>query len=100
MNILDTLGLVTSSFGAWEGVEGGDSAELYNPDNYQYVNLQFKGDLLVGANTVGNHQHLGVLRGLIESQVPLGPWKEGLMKNPVGLMEAYIGVTQNVSETA
>ena len=100
MNILDTLGLVTSSFGAWEGVEGGDSAELYNPDNYQYVNLQFKGDLLVGANTVGYHQHLGVLRGLIESQVPLGPWKEGLMKNPVGLMEAYIGVTQNVSETA
>ncbi|MDP7219294.1 MAG: FAD-dependent oxidoreductase, partial [Arenicellales bacterium] len=41
MNILDTLGLVTCSFGAWEGVEGGDSAELYNPDNYQYVNLQF-----------------------------------------------------------
>ncbi|GIS91214.1 MAG: hypothetical protein CM1200mP20_12550 [Pseudomonadota bacterium] len=60
---------------------------MYNPDNYQYVNLQFKGDLLVGANTVGYHQHLGVLRGLIESQVPLGPWKEGLMKNPVGLME-------------
>ncbi|MEC9328721.1 MAG: FAD-dependent oxidoreductase [Pseudomonadota bacterium] len=100
MNILDTLGLVTSSFGAWEGVEGGDSAELYNPDNYQYINLQFKDDLLVGANTVGYHEHLGVLRGLIESQISLGPWKESLKKNPVGLMEAYIGVTQNVSETA
>ena len=99
MNILDTLGLVTCSFGAWEGVEGGDSAELYNPDNYQYVNLQFKDDLLVGANLVGYHEHLGVLRGLIEARISLGPWKEGLMKNPIGLMEAYIGVTQEASGT-
>ena len=99
MNILDTLGLVTCSFGAWEGVEGGDSAELYNPDNYQYVNLQFKDDLLVGANLVGYHEHLGVLRGLIEARISLGPWKESLMKNPIGLMEAYIGVTQEASGT-
>lgn len=97
MNILDTLGLVTSSFGAWEGVDGSDSAEIYNPDNYQYINLQFKDDVLVGANTVGYHAHLGVLRGLIESRVPLGVWKERLKKNPVGLMEAYIGVTQEAA---
>ena len=100
MNILDTLGLVTSSFGAWEGVDGSDSAEIYNPDNYQYINLQFKDDVLVGANTVGYHEHLGVLRGLIESRVPLGVWKERLKKNPVGLMEAYIGVTQEVAGSA
>jgi NAD(P)H-nitrite reductase large subunit len=100
MNILDTLGLVTSSFGAWEGVDGSDSAEIYNPDNYQYINLQFKDDVLVGANTVGYHAHLGVLRGLIESRVPLGVWKERLKKNPVGLMEAYIGVTQEVAGSA
>jgi NAD(P)H-nitrite reductase large subunit len=100
MNILDTLGLVTSSFGAWEGVDGSDSAEIYNPDNYQYINLQFKDDVLVGANTVGYHAHLGVLRGLIESRVPLGVWKERLKKNPVGLMEAYIGVTQEAAGSA
>ena len=100
MNILDTLGLVTSSFGAWEGVDGSDSAEIYNPDNYQYINLQFKDDVLVGANTVGYHQHLGVLRGLIESRVPLGVWKERLKDNPVGLMEAYIGVTQEATGSA
>ncbi len=94
MNILDTLGLVTSSFGVGEGVDGGDSAEIYNPDNYQYINLQFKDDVLIGANTVGYHEHLGVLRGLIESRVPLGVWKERLKENPVGLMDAYIGVTQ------
>ena len=100
MNILDTLGLVTSSFGAWEGVDGSDSAEIYNPDNYQYINLQFKDDVLVGANTVGYHQHLGVLRGLIEGRVPLGVWKERLKDNPVGLMEAYIGVTQEATGSA
>jgi NAD(P)H-nitrite reductase large subunit len=100
MNILDTLGLVTSSFGAWEEIDGSDSAEIYNPDNYQYINLQFKDDVLVGANTVGYHQHLGVLRGLIEGRVPLGVWKERLKDNPVGLMEAYIGVTQEATGSA
>ena len=94
MNILDTLGLVTCSFGAWEGVEGGDSGEMYNPNNYQYINLQFKDDVLVGANSVGYHQHLGMMRGLIETRVPLGPWKERLKKNPVELADAYVGVNQ------
>jgi len=94
MNVLDTLGLVTCSFGAWEGVEGGDSAEMYNPDNYQYINLQFKDDVLVGANSVGYHSHLGVLRGLIESQIPLGSWKERLKDSPISLADAYVGVNQ------
>ena len=94
MNVLDTLGLVTCSFGAWEGVEGGDSAEMYNPDNYQYINLQFKDDVLVGANSVGYHSHLGVLRGLIESQIPLGPWKARLQANPISMVDAYVGVNQ------
>ena len=94
MNVLDTLGLVTCSFGAWEGVEGGDSAEMYNPDNYQYINLQFKDDVLVGANSVGYHSHLGVLRGLIETQIPLGSWKERLKDSPISLADAYVGVNQ------
>jgi len=95
MNILDTLGLVTCSFGAWEGVEGGDSGEMYNENNFQYINLQFKDDVLVGANSVGYHEHLGVLRGLIETKIPLGPWKERLKKNPVQLADAYVGVNQS-----
>ena len=54
----------------------------------------------MGANTVGYHEHLGVLRGLIESRVPLGEWKKGLKDNPVGLMDAYIGVTQKAAGSA
>ncbi len=100
MNVLDTLGLITCSFGAWEGVDGGDYGELYNPENFQYINLQFKDDVLVGANSVGYHQHLGVLRGLIETRMPLGPWKDKLKDNPVLLADAYVGVNQAALQKA
>ena len=96
MNVLDTVGLVSCSFGLWMGVDGGDSAELYNPDEYQYINLQFDGDYLVGASSVGKTQHVGVLRGLIETRVDLGEWKQRLMQDPSAVMEAYIGSTQEL----
>ena len=96
MNVLDTVGLISCSFGLWMGVDGGDEAELYNPDEFQYVNLQFEGDKLVGASTVGKTQHVGVLRGLIESRVSLGPWKQRLMSDPTAIMEAYVACTQEL----
>ncbi len=96
MNILDTLGLVSSSFGLWMGVDGGEQAELYNPDEFQYINLQFDGDCLVGASTVGKTQHIGVLRGLIESRIQLGPWKQRLQDDPTCIMEAYVASTQEL----
>ena len=96
MNILDTLGLVSSSFGLWMGVEGGEQAELYNLGEFQYINLQFDGDCLVGASTVGKTQHIGVLRGLIESKIKLGPWKQRLLEDPTCIMEAYVASTQEL----
>jgi NAD(P)H-nitrite reductase large subunit len=96
MNVLDTVGLISCSFGLWMGVDGGDQAELYNPDEFQYINLQFDGDNLVGASTVGKTQHVGVLRGLIESRINLGPWKQRLMSDPTAIMEAYVACTQEL----
>ena len=96
MNVLDTVGLVSCSFGLWMGVDGGESAELYNPDEFQYINLQFDGDHLVGASSVGKTQHVGVLRGLIESKIHLGEWKARLMQDPTAIMEAYVGCTQEL----
>jgi len=96
MNVLDTVGLISCSFGLWMGVDGGDSAELYNPDEFQYINLQFDGDHLVGASSVGKTQHVGVLRGLIESKIHLGEWKARLMQDPTAIMEAYVGCTQEL----
>ena len=96
MNVLDTLGLISCSFGLWMGVDGGDQAELYNPGEFQYINLQFDGDCLVGASTVGKTQHVGVLRGLIESKIKLGSWKTRLLNDPTCIMEAYVACTQEL----
>lgn len=97
MNVLDTLGLITTSFGLWAGEEGGDQVELYNPDEYKYINLQFDGDRLIGASTAGMTNHVGVIRGLIQNKTRLGPWKERLMKDPTRLMEAWVGICENIS---
>lgn len=98
MNILDTLGLISCSFGLWMGVEGesADSSEIYNADYFNYINLQFDDDILVGASCIGFTQHIGAIRGLIESKIPLGPWKERLKKDPTQIMQAYIGSTQTL----
>ena len=97
MNVLDTLGLISSSFGAWQGVDGGDSAELSDPGRYRYLSLQFEEDVLVGANSLGLTQHVGVLRGLIQSRIRLGVWKERLRQDPTRIMEAYLGATHGVT---
>ncbi|MFO1360316.1 NAD(P)/FAD-dependent oxidoreductase [Plasticicumulans sp.] len=90
MNVLDTLGLISSSFGLWMGVEGGDRVEMCEPDRFRYLQLQFDGDIMVGATSLGLTQHVGVLRGLIQGKVPLGPWKAKLMDDPTRIMEAYL----------
>lgn len=93
MNVLDTMGLIACSFGLWMGAENGDSAERYNPQNYRYLNLQFDRDRLIGATAVGLTQHVGVLRGLIQSRIKLGEWKQRLIDDPTKIMEAYLACT-------
>jgi NAD(P)H-nitrite reductase large subunit len=90
MNVLDTLGLVSSSFGLWMGVEGGDSVELCDPEGYRYLRLEFQDDRLVGANSLGHTDHIGAVRGLIQGRVDLGDWKERLMRDPSRVVEAYL----------
>ena len=90
MNVLDTLGLVSASFGQWMGVEGGETAELLEPDAYRYLCLQFDGDVLVGANSLGHTDHIGAVRGLIQGRKSLGSWKDRLLRNPTRIMEAYV----------
>ncbi len=96
MNVLDTMGLISSSFGLWMGVAGGDSAELSDLDRYRYLNLQFKDDVLVGASSLGLTDHVGVLRGMIQSRTRLREWKEKLKQDPSRIMEAYIASNQTL----
>jgi len=96
-NVLTTLGLASSSFGEWQGVPGGESAELLDEARYRYMSLQFEGDRLVGANTVGFSDHIGALRGLIEGRVRLGIWKQRLMDDPTQIMQAYLAAAYSVA---
>ena len=96
MNVLDTAGLVSVSFGRWDGVEGGDHAESIDAGKFRYTRLEFDGDRIVGALALGRTDHVGVLRGLIQTEIPLGPWKQKLMADPNRIVEAYIDRTQGV----
>ena len=94
INVLDTLGLISASFGDWQGVPGGEHVELTDRVAGRHLSLQFKDDVMVGCNSIGWTEHVGVLRGLVEGQVKLGPWKDELKKDPTRLVEAYLGAAQ------
>ena len=97
INVLDTLGLISASFGNWEGVAGGQHVELTEPDERtggRHLSLQFAQGKLVGCNAIGWTEHVGVMRGLVEGQVPLGDWQDKLLADPTLLMEAYLARAQ------
>ncbi len=94
INVLDTLGLVSSSFGQWWGGNEPDGVELVDEDHQRYLSLQFQGDILIGATAIGLTQHVGVLRGLIQNKTPLGEWKAILQESPLRFPEAYVARSQ------
>ena len=100
MNVLDTVGLVSCSFGLWMGVDGGASAVLDAPERYRYLNLQFQDDVLVGASTLGHTEGVGILRGLIQSRLRLGKWADRLREDPTRIGEAYVAQRQTVGANA
>ena len=90
MNVLDTAGLISASFGRWDGVKGGDFAEAADKAAYRYIRLAFDGDRLIGALALGLTDHVGVIRGLIQTGVALGDWKQKLKSDPHRVMDAYL----------
>jgi NADPH-dependent 2,4-dienoyl-CoA reductase/sulfur reductase-like enzyme len=94
INVLDTLGLVSASFGNWQGVAGGQHVELTDTARRRHLSLQFAGDRMVGCNAVGWTDHVGVMRGLVEGEVKLGEWKDKLLHDPTQLMAAYLASAQ------
>ena len=105
INVLDTLGLISTSFGNWQGVPGSEQGEHIELTDTQagggqgrHLSLQFKDDVLVGCNSVGWTEHVGVMRGLVEGAVRLGPWKDKLKSDPTLLMQAYLASAQAQGE--
>ena len=94
MNVLNTLGLVSSSFGLWMGAEGGERSVAADEARSRYLRLEFEEDRIVGALALGLTQHVGVLRGLIQTRVRLGSWMSKLRSDPNLVMNAYLECTQ------
>lgn len=93
MNVLDTLGLVSVSFGEWAGSGEEEPLILDSSDTGRYLKLVFDArDRLRGAIAVGHTDKIGMLRGLIQSGRPLGIWRQRLERNPTRLPETYLAV--------
>lgn len=100
INVLDTLGLVSTSFGEWQGVDGGQHVEQVDERGWRYISLQFFDNRLIGATSVNPKQHgehSGALRGLIQSRLPLGHWQQRLQAAPERYGEAYVACMQGWS---
>ena len=97
INVLDTLGMISTSFGQWWGVEGGQGVEVANEASFRYLSLQFKDDVLVGATSIGRTDHVGALRGLVQGRMRLGAWKDKLLQDPTQFMAAYIAQTHKTA---
>jgi NADPH-dependent 2,4-dienoyl-CoA reductase/sulfur reductase-like enzyme len=95
INVLDTLGMISTSFGNWEGVAGGEHVELTDRAAGRHLSLQFKGEVMVGCNSIGWTRHVGAMRGLVEGRIRLGAWKDRLLDDPTQLMAAYLACAQD-----
>ena len=72
MNVLNTLGLVSSSFGLWMGVDGGERSVAIDDARSRYLRLEFGDDRIGGALALGLTRHVGDVCGLIQTRVRLG----------------------------
>lgn len=97
MNTLNTLGLISTSYGLWDGAEGGEESVSVDKARSKYLRLNFKDDVLVGTLALGMTQHVGIMRGLIQTKTPLGKWKDVLMEDPHQIMSAYLACAQDAS---
>ncbi|HEX7636531.1 MAG TPA: FAD-dependent oxidoreductase [Noviherbaspirillum sp.] len=89
LDVLDTMGLISSSLGQWQGVHGGQWVEFSDTRGSRYLRLEFGRDVLVGCNAIGLTEYDGILRALIRHHVRLGEWKDRLLRDPLLLKEAY-----------
>jgi NAD(P)H-nitrite reductase large subunit len=97
INVLDTMGLISCSFGQWQGEEGGEGVEMVDEARHRYLSLKFKDDVLIGATSIGWTDHIGALRGLIQTGVRLGAWKDRLLADPTNFMAAYLATAQKAA---
>jgi NAD(P)H-nitrite reductase large subunit len=95
MNIVDVCHLDVASFGRWDDPKA-EVVSALRPGRPAYRKLLFHGDRLTGAMILGRADDVwttndvGMLKGLVQTGVALGRWKERLRRNPFEVKPAYI----------
>ena len=95
MNVVDVCGLQTASYGNWDDAAA-EEMTISNPQRRIYRKLLWTGDNLTGAiftgpaNDVGMLTDVGMVKGILQTKTPLGPWKNFLAENPFDIRRAYI----------
>jgi NAD(P)H-nitrite reductase large subunit len=96
MNVVDVCGLQSASFGNWADASA-EVTTISNASGFIYRKLLFTDDRLTGAiftgraNDMGMLTDVGMVKGMLQTQTPLGDWKGFLQKNPFDIRRAYIG---------
>jgi NAD(P)H-nitrite reductase large subunit len=95
MNIVEVCHLDVASFGRWDDAQAEIFAAVH-PDRPAYRKLLWHGDRLTGAMILGRAEDVwttndvGMLKGLVQTGIALGKWKEHLRRNPFDVKTAYI----------
>jgi len=95
MNVLAVQDLEACSFGLWRGdghettVVSNEAAGVYR--KYVWSDDRLVGGILLGPTaSVSGLNDVGMLKGLIQTGVALGSWKEYLKQNPMDLRRAFV----------
>jgi NAD(P)H-nitrite reductase large subunit len=95
INIVEVCHLDAASFGAWDDARA-DAVSSLKKDRNAYRKLLFRGDRLTGAIIIGRSSDIwttndvGMLKGLVQTGVPLGRFKDQLKANPFDVKTAFI----------
>jgi NAD(P)H-nitrite reductase large subunit len=95
INIVEVCHLDVASFGAWDD-PAAETVTGLRAERPAYRKLLWRGDRLAGAIILGPSSDIwttndvGMLKGLVQSRVPLGAWKEHLRRQPFDIKPAYI----------
>jgi NADPH-dependent 2,4-dienoyl-CoA reductase/sulfur reductase-like enzyme len=94
MNV-DICGLQGASFGRWNDATA-EAITIDNSAGFVYRKLLWTDDRISGAIFAGRADDLGMLtdvgmvKGLMQLQTSLGPWKNYLRNNPFDIRRAYV----------
>ncbi len=94
MNIVDVQKLQIASFGDWSS--DADVVAISNERRTAYRKMVFEGDRMIGAILLGRPgdvamlNDMGMLKGLIQTQVELKEWRRYLDQNPLDIRRPYV----------